>query len=263
TKKEPDHQYVSFHYCKEGHIEQETDNEFFYLMSGDCSVAIQDEAVKKFSLPMRHYHGISIHIDTEASCDCLPKFLNNSGITPINVAKSICKGNNLTVLRSSEVLKRIFTDMYEIKEELRNDYLKLKLPEFLFLLNHMESSDFGIIGTRIPRTQVELVKQVSEYIGRNINDRISLKELTIKFGVSATYLQNSFRAVYGMPVISFIRAQKMQSAARLLIYTERSIEDIADELGYINESKFSAVFKKIIGESPSIYRKEHSKIKIR
>lgn len=65
--------------------------------------------------------------------------------------------------------------------------------------------------------------------------------------------------VYGMPVVSFLRAQKMQCAAQVLIHTQRSIQDIAAEYGYENEGKFSTAFK---GDSPSVYRKEHSKIKI-
>ena len=48
----------------------------------------------------------------------------------------------------------------------------------------------------------------------------------------------------------------------MLIHTMRTIDEIAEEFGYENESKFSAAFKKIMGDSPSVYRKEHSKIKI-
>ena len=65
-----------------------------------------------------------------------------------------------------------------------------------------------------------------------------------------------------MPVISFIRMQKMQHAAQALIHTTCTIEEIAEEFGYENESKFSAAFKKIMGDSPSVYRREHSKIRI-
>ena len=83
------------------------------------------------------------------------------------------------------------------------------------------------------------------------------------FGVSDTYLQKSFRAVYGMPVASFIRVQKMQQAAQTLIHTDKSIDEVAAEYGYANESKFSAVFKKLMGDSPSVFRKEHSKITIK
>ena len=32
--------YVSIHFCLEGRIEQEINQEFFYLMPGDCSIAI-------------------------------------------------------------------------------------------------------------------------------------------------------------------------------------------------------------------------------
>ncbi|MBQ8401018.1 MAG: helix-turn-helix domain-containing protein, partial [Clostridia bacterium] len=57
-------------------------------------------------------------------------------------------------------------------------------------------------------------------------------------------------------------AQKMQKAAQVLIHTERSIDDIAEDFGSINESKFSAVFRKIMGDTPSVYRNEHTKLKI-
>ena len=94
------------------------------------------------------------------------------------------------------------------------------------------------------------------------NGKITVKQLTLEFGVSDTYLQNAFRSVYGMPVISFIRTQKMQSAAQVLIHTTQTVEEIAQTFGYENESKFSAAFKRIMGDSPGVYRKEHSKIKI-
>ena len=40
------------------------------------------------------------------------------------------------------------------------------------------------------------------------------------------------------------------------------LAEIAEEFGYENESKFSAAFKKIMGDPPGVYRKEHSKVKI-
>ena len=123
-------------------------------------------------------------------------------------------------------------------------------------------SDLGLDNMSVSKGQINFINEVTQYITENINGKMTMKELTQKFGVSDTYLQKNFRFVYGMPVMSFIRAQKMQKAAQVLIHTERSVEDIANEYGYNNESKFSAVFKKIMGDSPSVYRREHSKIKI-
>lgn len=254
--------YVGFHYCREGRIEQEEDNEFFYLMPGDCSVVIQDKKVKQYSLPLKHYHGISIGIDMDSAPEVFSAYLGNEAITPLLVAKLLCGEKTSTILRSVDQLKHIFTESYAVDESLRMDYLKVKLLELLVVLSQIARSGAELTEVSVPRTQAELVKQAAAYISENINAKLTLKALSTRFHVSETYLQNSFRAVYGMPVISFIRAQKMQSAAQALIHTTRSVDEIAEEFGYINESKFSAAFKKIMGDSPSTYRREHSKIKI-
>ncbi len=254
--------YVGFHYCREGRIEQESDGEFFYLMPGDCSVVIRDRHIKQFSLPLRHYHGISIGIDIDSAPEKFSSFLDNDELTPLKVAKMLCGDRHSVILRSVDQLKHIFTESYVVDESLRGDYLKVKLLELMVVLYQLARSGADNAQNSVPRTQAELVKQAAAYISKNINAKLTLKELSALFNVSETYLQSSFRAVYGMPVISFIRAQKMQSAAQVLIHTNRSVDEIAEEFGYVNESKFSAAFRKIMGDSPSTYRREHSKIKI-
>ncbi len=254
--------YVGFHYCKEGRIEQETDNEFFYLMPGDCSVVIQDRQTKQFSLPLKHYHGISIRIDVDAAPEMFSAYLGNGEMTPMKVAKTLCGEKRSVTLRSVDQLKHIFAESYEVDERLRVDYLKVKLLELMVVLKQITLAGVDASENAVPRTQAELVKRAAEYITENMNAKLSLKALSERFHVSETYLQSSFRAVYGMPVISFIRTQKMQAAAQVLIHSNRSVDEIAEEFGYINESKFSAAFKKIMGDSPSTYRREHSKIKI-
>ena len=153
-------------------------------------------------------------------------------------------------------------ELYEADYDQRLDYLRVKMPELFFYMKYSKTDSSYYDRDLVPRTQVEIVKAVSHYITKNLNEKITVKQLTLEFGISDTYLQNAFRNVYGMPVISFIRTQKMQSAAQVLIHTTRTIDEIAEEFGYENESKFSAAFKKIMGDSPGVYRKEHSKVKI-
>ena len=254
--------YIGFHYCMEGRIEQEVDNELFYLMPGDLSVVIRGKQIKKFNIPLKHYHGISIGIDTEKAPKKFSEFLSDPELSPEVIAKRLCGEHHSVILRSVEPLKHIFTESYEMSEENRITYLKIKVMELLFQLSIVDVSSSLYESVTVQRSQAECVKRIASYIAENMNDKLSVKELTVRFGVSDTYLQKSFHAVYGMPVASFIRAQKMQKAAQILIHTERSVDEIAEEFGYLNESKFSAVFKKIMGDTPSVYRSDHSKIKI-
>ena len=167
----------------------------------------------------------------------------------IRVAKNI--------FDSEEFMKEIYHKYCQIPEENRADYLKEKLLEVMFLLSQMRLSAGCGEENDISSAQLEIVKNVTEYISVHLSDKILLKELTSHFGISDTYLQKLFHTVYGMPVAAFIRTQKMQEAARLLIETDGKIDDIAAEVGYLNVSKFSAVFKKIMGETPSTYRKKY------
>lgn len=254
--------YATIHFCTEGRIEQEMHQEFFYLMPGDCSIAIQNKMQQKFRLPLKHYHGIRIGIDLEVQENPLMEYLKGCEESPIEALQHICDGMSHIVLRSSQAAKKFFGELYEADGEQRFDYLRMKMPELFYRMKYAKTDSSYYDRTLVPRAQVELVKEVSEYIIRNLNEKMTVKQLTREFGISDTYLQNAFRSVYGMPVISFIRAQKMQSAAQVLIHTTQTVEEIAQTFGYENESKFSAAFKRIMGDSPGVYRKEHSKIKI-
>ena len=254
--------YVSIQYCAEGRIEQQVNDEFFYLMPGDCSFAIHKKPQKLFQLPLKHYHGISIGIDLDCMHSPLMAYAESCGCSSLDALHHICGGMSHVVLRSSDAAKKFFHDLYEADFEQRLDYLRVKMPELFYRMKYAKTDSSYYDRNLVPRTQVEIVKSVSEYITENLNGKITVKQLTLAFGVSDTYLQNAFRSVYGMPVISFIRTQKMQSAAQVLIHTTRTIDEIAEEFGYENESKFSAAFKKIMGDPPGVYRKEHTKVKI-
>mgnify|MGYP004547585261 CR=1 FL=1 len=47
----------------------------------------------------------------------------------------------------------------------------------------------------------------------------------------------------------------MKKAAELLIATRLPVAKVAEQVGYVNQSKFAAVFKKQFGLSPLEYRR--------
>ena len=124
--------YVSIHYCMEGRIEHEINQEFFYLMPGDCSIAIQDKTKKMYQLPLKHYHGISIGIDLDAAPNPLASFLESCDCSLLEALQHICGGMSHIVLRSSEIVKKFFGELYEADLEQRLDYLRVKVPELFY-----------------------------------------------------------------------------------------------------------------------------------
>ena len=246
-------------HCREGRIEQEFEDEVFYLMPGDLSIAVRSEEVKDFSFPLRHYHGITIIIDIDTAPACFSEFLDDVRVQPLEVARRLCGERNSRVLRAQPYIEHIFSELYSVPENIRMGYLKVKILELLLILSGAAPKDNPAPVCTLTKLQVQLAKQAADYLAQHMERRITILELARQFNVSDTHLKTAFKGVYGMPVFSFVRLQKMQLAAQRLIHTDLPVADIAAEVGYSNSGKFSAAFRDLMGETPGEYRRAHSK----
>ena len=66
--------------------------------------------------------------------------------------------------------------------------------------------------------------------------------------------------VYGVPIQTFIREQKMKAAAKVLETSDIQVTKVAQMFGYKNISKFAAAFEQIMGETPKKYSLRYNNI---
>lgn len=249
---------IEIHHCKEGRIERQHQDNYFYLMPGDLSVNIVNQRSTEYAFPLRHYHGVTIRINVDVAPKCFSCFLKDVNIQPTKVAEKLCAGKDCFIVRSSDYIEHIFSELYDVPCFDKIGYFKIKILELLLVLSGMEPSENKLSNYTVSFAQVELAKRATSYLYENKDKRITVQNLCEEFHVSATHLQNAFKGVYGVPVYSYMRIQKMQSAALQLIHTERPVLEIASECGYENASKFASAFREIMGETPIEYRKMHT-----
>jgi AraC family transcriptional regulator, transcriptional activator of pobA len=72
--------------------------------------------------------------------------------------------------------------------------------------------------------------------------------------VSAGHLSELIKAQSGKPAIAHIHDRLIVEARRLLFHTERSVKEIAFELGFEDASYFNRFYKRITGDTPVVYR---------
>ena len=246
---------VEIHHCNEGRLEQKQNDGFFYLMPGDLSVSIRNNTSDIYNFPLRHYHGITITINVDIAPKCFSSFLEDINVQPLDVAKKLCGNDSCFVLRNEEYIEHIFSEIYTVPENMRRGYFKIKILELLFVLNGLDHSIDSASCVSLSKAQVKIAKQAAEYIADNMDKRVTILDISKHLNVSDTYLKNAFKGVYGVPVSSYARIQKMQSAAQMLIHSDRSVSEVAYIFGYSNESKFTSAFKKIMGDNPGKYKK--------
>ncbi|MDR3251414.1 MAG: AraC family transcriptional regulator, partial [Tannerella sp.] len=85
----------------------------------------------------------------------------------------------------------------------------------------------------------------------------SLRNLALMAGTNECKLKNGFKELFGVTVFGHLFNYRMNLATRYLLDTEKTIQDIAELVGYEHQSHFSTAFKRKFAVSPQEYRNGH------
>ncbi|MDP3650168.1 MAG: AraC family transcriptional regulator [Rhodoferax sp.] len=89
----------------------------------------------------------------------------------------------------------------------------------------------------------------------------TLDTLAQHAGLSRTSLAERFRESMGNTPLNYLRTVRMQKAMAALSESERSLEQIAREVGYTDAFSFSKVFKRTVGLAPRDFRRQDTQDK--
>lgn len=87
--------------------------------------------------------------------------------------------------------------------------------------------------------------------------RLPLGDAARMCGMSTASFTRSFKQVAGMPYLSYVMHLRLGEAARLLRVGDRSIAEIADQMGFSDQSHFDRRFKRAFGATPSQFQRQN------
>ncbi len=102
---------------------------------------------------------------------------------------------------------------------------------------------------------ISCILRVLIHIEENLNEALELEDLAKIARISPYYFHRLFRVYLNETVAEYVKRLRLQRAAKHLKYSNSSITDIALGVGYETPSSFTKVFNKVMGQSPSQYRK--------
>ena len=85
----------------------------------------------------------------------------------------------------------------------------------------------------------------------------SLQQLADSIGASRSTLALHFGEIIGVPPMQYLTNWRMQVAANRLREKPVKIYALANEVGYDSEAAFSRAFKRIVGYTPTAWRKRY------
>jgi signal transduction histidine kinase/DNA-binding LacI/PurR family transcriptional regulator/AraC-like DNA-binding protein len=99
------------------------------------------------------------------------------------------------------------------------------------------------------------VRQVMAYIHEHYAEQISREDMAAYGGVSARHLTRCFCQEIGVPPITYLNRYRVKQAKRLLLAHDRSITQVAGDVGFSDSSYFARVFRNEVGVSPRAYQR--------
>ena len=241
---------IKLNICLSGRCEIKTHSGVVtYLIGGELAVD-DGQTMESYHFPTADYTGIELYIENPAIIKEL------AGIFQLPLSDR----THPLIAGTDPMLLQIADQMLWYSEQsFDSQIIHLKYEELLLLLKHLHT-DFRLQNRRYyPHQQTEIAKAVHDSIVSDLSVRHSAAELAAQFGLSETSLKTYFRNVYGYSFREFQQKMRMEKAMELLVHTTDSLCQIARQVGFSGQSKFTDAFRKYAGCTPLQYRKKEAK----
>ena len=170
------------------------------------------------------------------------------------------KVNNVSIFESTfQQYINLFVQKPTIANIIMRQAKALEIMAYLFdnmtALTNQEQQEQVL--KRIPDSFFDILKTIIEHPERNI----CLKDLAEQYYMNGTYISNQFRKHFGISPVKLKHELIMQKARILLRSSNKSVSDIAMELGFRDLASFTRFFSQREGFAPTAYRSLDSFIK--
>ncbi|MCU6790983.1 AraC family transcriptional regulator [Paenibacillus sp. WQ 127069] len=131
-----------------------------------------------------------------------------------------------------------------------------KLPHYELICTGIVLELLGIAAREadhadLPLKKLSMVATIQQYILDSYRGQIRLEELSQLVDRTPNYVTRIFREVTGQTPIDYLHQVRVYAARDLLLNSPMTIGQVADQLGYCDQSYFNRMYKKITGHPPS------------
>jgi AraC family transcriptional regulator len=99
-------------------------------------------------------------------------------------------------------------------------------------------------------------KRVIVYIESNIGLNIRVADLAGIVRLSKSHFSRAFRASFGQPPSAYVKALRVRYAQVIMLNTREPLSQVALDCGWSDQAHFTRVFRRIVGISPSAWRRQ-------
>jgi len=152
------------------------------------------------------------------------------------------------------LLKLFFEIIQQVKDE-KTGHQQVSSANTILMLSNILSvvRNQEFAGKSIERK----IRKACLYFRENLNTSVNIEKLSADMNVGYSYFRQMFRKYTGISPSQYHLSLRIQKARDLLVSTDLSFKEIANDLGFESYFYFSRIFKDKMGKSPMEFRKNH------
>lgn len=157
---------------------------------------------------------------------------------------------------SDEGLKNIILETEKELSEKQTGY-RVQARHILLsaLVYIMRKYDYTASNTlkSISSGSTDKLKEAMLYIDKNLDKKLSLKEIADVACMTQTYFSSVFKKFNGISPWNYITIKRVEMAIEMIKTTDMSKLEIAERCGFSSHSNFYKLFSRITGKTPNDY----------
>jgi len=156
-----------------------------------------------------------------------------------------------------ESMLNLFFDVIQIVKDEKTGYQQVLAANTILMLSRILSviRNQEFKGKSVERT----IRKACLFFRENLNKNIVIEDLAGELNVGYSYFRQMFKKYTGISPVQYHLSLRMQRAKDLLISTDLSFKEIANELGFESYFYFSRIFRDKTGQSPKEFKNERRK----
>ena len=133
--------------------------------------------------------------------------------------------------------------------------LQILLKRYIILCTRAYKSQHKYL--EVSPKKIDLIRAYNFLVEQHFRTKHKVIEYAALLHKSPKTLSNLFSKISDKTPLQFIQDRKLLEAKRLLAYSDKSIKEIAFEIGFEDQQSFGRFFKNNESVSPSAFRNSH------
>lgn len=202
-------------------------------------------------VPSGVVHGFSVLPDTS---DAIVASVADSALPPIQALCTL--GFDRPVMVRGQHENPLWDRLATIMERLHDDYRHGATGTLPALVAVAANDIAGLASTGLAAAHggADLAQAFRQLVDRHFRENWPVENYVSALGSTPHLLTRACRQAYGVSVKAFIDGRRLLEAKRLLLFTVRSVEDVAYETGFHDPAYFSRFFRLRTGQPPGEWR---------